>query len=135
NGFDLKYHEWIEFDRVIKRHNEIDFDQKQISIAASSIFEKNEQKINMKIENTTMNSIDQNNVWKDFEIVSSNVDEFVPCSSTFQFNDTNNQALHSNIGLRQYDYKPTCILPTSSDDEPMLSIDDAKSIDDKELIP
>ncbi|CAF3958747.1 unnamed protein product, partial [Rotaria magnacalcarata] len=135
NGFDLKYHEWIEFDRVIKRHDEIDFDQKQISIAASSIFEKNEQKINMKIENTTMNSIDQNNVWKDFEIVSSNVDEFVPCSSTFQFNDTNNQALHSNIGLRQYDYKPTCILPTSSDDEPMLSIDDAKSIDDKELIP
>ncbi|CAM4954534.1 unnamed protein product [Rotaria socialis] len=123
NGFDLKYHEWIELDRVIKRYDEMDFDQKQISIVASPVFVKNEQEISMKIENTTMNSTDQNNVWKDFEIPSLNVDEFVSCSSTFQFNETNNQAV-----------QPTCILPTSSNDEPMLSIDDAKSIDDKELI-
>ncbi|CAF4983606.1 unnamed protein product, partial [Rotaria socialis] len=55
------YHEWIELDRVIKRYDEMDFDQKQISIAASPVFVKNEQEISMKIENTTMNSTDQNN--------------------------------------------------------------------------
>ncbi|CAF4772415.1 unnamed protein product, partial [Rotaria sp. Silwood1] len=53
NGLNSKYQEWIELDRVIKRQDEIDLNEKEIVIDISSILsnvEDNEQDKNQNIE-------------------------------------------------------------------------------------
>ncbi|CAF1095607.1 unnamed protein product [Rotaria sordida] len=127
NGLDAKFREWIEFDRIIKRENEIEFNEKPIIININSTLlnvKDNEQEKNQNIEENKINSIDQDNgIWKSLEIVSSKENDIISSSSNFQINESNNQEL-----------QPICILSSSSSDKPIelqqqpISIDDNKNI-------
>ncbi|CAF4347021.1 unnamed protein product, partial [Rotaria sordida] len=97
NGLDAKFREWIEFDRIIKRENEIEFNEKPIIININSTLlnvKDNEQEKNQNIEENKINSIDQDNgIWKSLEIVSSKENDIISSSSSFQINESNNQEL------------------------------------------
>lgn len=73
---EFRYYEWIEIDRIIKRCNESDFNEKEINIDINSVSSTIEDNGSNSFEICRKyNSSFRQLVWKTLEIASSNQDE------------------------------------------------------------
>ncbi|CAF0937807.1 unnamed protein product [Adineta steineri] len=112
--------EWIEFERIIKRQNELDSNTEEI------LNEENNQKIE---ENNIISTEQDNGIWKSLEMVSPIKSDGVSYTPTIQMNDLNNQVFHEEIIELQRTSSAT------SSNENIISINignDSESIDDNE---